>query len=221
MDKILLVIALARIVLKKDHIFVMERTEISVKLCIKRLIFYPAGVLLMLSLCIQLSACTLGPITVETKNINVPGSSGGSPQGSTNEGQIARAVSNAINSDRAAAKLPALKWSNQLAASAHQHDLAMKAANNLAHQLPNEAALGDREHQQGVQWWWAAENIGETTDQSQDGALGLHKAMMAEQPPEDGHRQNILTNQGTLLGVDILIDNQNHKLWLTEDFART
>lgn len=139
----------------------------------------------------------------------------------TSAGQIAQAVFHAINNDRAVAKLPALKWSNQLVASAHQHNLTMKAANNLAHQLPNEAAFGDRERQQGVQWWWAAENIGESSDQTQEGALGLHKAMMAEQPPEDGHRQNILTNQGTLLGVDILIDNQNQKLWLTEDFART
>jgi uncharacterized protein YkwD len=96
----------------------------------------------------------------------------------------------------------------------------MKAANTLSHQLPNEAALGDRERKQGVQWWFAAENIGENSEQTQDGALVLHKAMMAEKPPEDGHRQNILTKQGTILGVDILIDTQNHELWLTEDFAR-
>ncbi|GAC1360962.1 MAG: hypothetical protein NVS2B12_27920 [Ktedonobacteraceae bacterium] len=145
---------------------------------------------------------------------------GGSNLGSASEGQIARAVFKAINDDRAAARLPALKWSSQLAASARQHNLAMKAANTLAHQLPNEPALGEREHQQHIQWWWAAENIGETSDMTQSGALGLHRAMMAEQPPEDGHRRNILTNQGTMLGVDILIDTQNHILWLTEDFAK-
>ncbi len=186
----------------------------------RRMASYSAGFLLIILVCAQLSACTLGPITVEMKDSKTSSAPSGSSPGSTSEGQIAQAVFNAINNDRAAAKLPALKWSNQLVASAHQHNLTMKAANNLAHQLPNEAGLGDREHQQGVQWWWAAENIGETSDQTQEGALGLHKAMMAEQPPEDGHRQNILTNQGTLLGIDILIDNQNHKLWLTEDFAR-
>lgn len=137
-----------------------------------------------------------------------------------NEGQIAQAVFDAINQDRVAAGLPALKWSAGLAGSAHQHNLAMKAANNLAHQLPNESAFGDREKQQNVQWNWAAENIGQTTQQNQAGGLALHAAMMAEKPPEDGHRQNILTKNGTFLGVDVLIDDQNHQLWLTEDFAR-
>ncbi len=165
----------------------------------------------------QLSACAFEPVAVGS---NTSSQQGASSQGSTNEGQVAQAVFNAINRDRVAANLPALKWSSALAASAHQHNLAMKAANKLAHQLPNEAAFGDRERQQGVQWRWAAENIGQTTEQTQAGALGLHEAMMAEKPPEDGHRQNILSNQAALLGVDILIDNQNHQLWLTEDFAK-
>lgn len=98
-------------------------------------------------------------------------------------------------------------------------DLVMQAANTLSHQLPGEAALGDRERQQGVNWSWAAENIGATSDQTVNGALGLHQAMMAEQPPDDGHRQNILTTSGTVVGVAILIDQQHGQLWLTEDFA--
>ena len=111
-------------------------------------------------------------------------------------------------------------WSTALASSAGKHNLAMQAANTLSHQLPGEAALGDRESQQGVSWTWAAENVGETSDQSVNGALGLHRAMMSEQPPDDGHRQNILTTSGTILGVAILLDQQHGLLWLTEDFAR-
>jgi uncharacterized protein YkwD len=141
------------------------------------------------------------------------------PAGSTNSEQIARAVFNAINADRKSAGLPALQWSTNLVNSAHAHNLAMQKANQLAHQIPGEAAFGDREHQAGIQWQWAAENIGYTTDQSVNGALGLHKAMMAEKPPDDGHRQNILAKEAAILGVDILIDKQNGKLWLTEDFA--
>ncbi len=153
------------------------------------------------------------------------GNSGTSPQagatgGTATENQIAQAVFQAINQSRAANGLPPLKWSAALANSARQHDLAMQAANTLSHQLPGEAALGDREGQQGVNWTWAAENIGETSDQSVNGALGLHQAMMNEQPPNDGHRQNILTTNGNIVGVAILIDQQHGLLWLTEDFAQ-
>ena len=136
------------------------------------------------------------------------------------ENQIAQAVFQAINQSRAANGLPALKWSAALANSARQHDLTMQAANTLSHQLPAEAAFSDRERQQGVNWTWAAENIGETSDQTVNGALGLHQAMMSEQPPDDGHRQNILTTSGTIVGIAILIDQQHGLLWLTEDFAR-
>ena len=138
---------------------------------------------------------------------------------SATEGQIAQAVFQAINQSRAANGLPALTWSTALANSARQHNLAMQAANTLSHQLPGEAGLGDRERQQGVNWSWAAENIGETSDTTVNGALGLHQAMMGEQPPNDGHRQNILTTNGNLVGIAILIDQQHGEFWLTEDFA--
>jgi uncharacterized protein YkwD len=141
------------------------------------------------------------------------------PTAATDTTSIAQAVFNAINQSRASAGLSALKWNDALARSAHQHNLTMAAANQLSHQLPGEPDLGTREKQQGLNWIFAAENIGYSTDMSQQGALSLHKAMMAEQPPNDGHRQNILTTQGTEVGVDILLDNQHNVLWLTEDFA--
>jgi len=135
------------------------------------------------------------------------------------EDQIAQAVFQAINQSRAANGLSPLTWSTALANSARQHDQTMQAANTLSHQLPGEPAFGDRERQQGVNWSWAAENIGETSDQTVNGALGLHQAMMSEQPPDDGHRQNILTASGNIIGMAILIDQQHGELWLTEDFA--
>ena len=138
---------------------------------------------------------------------------------SATENQIAQAVFQAINQSRADNGLAPLKWDTALVNSAHQHNLAMQAANTLSHQLPGEANLGARETQQGINWTFAAENIGVTTDQSENGALALHQAMMNEKPPDDGHRQNILTTVGTLVGVSILIDQQHGELWLTEDFA--
>ncbi len=156
-----------------------------------------------------------------TTGIQIPSAQAGTgaTSATAQETQIAQAVFQAINKSRAANGLAPLTWSTALANSARQHDLAMQAANTLSHQLPGEAACGDRERQQGVNWSWAAENIGETSDQTVNGALGLHQAMMNEQPPDDGHRQNILTTSGNIVGIAILIDQQHGQLWLTEDFA--
>ena len=191
-----------------------------------------ATLLFFVCCCMLLAACSPINVTV-TVGQPSPTTSATSPSGTVKpttgaagagnaalEHQIAQSVFAAVNKDRAAAGLPALQWSDALAKSAHQHDVAMMGANQLAHQVPGEPALGERENQQGVQWTFAAENVGFTTDMSTNGALGLHKAMMAEQPPDDGHRQNILTTQANILGVDILLDTTHEKLWLTEDFAK-
>lgn len=143
------------------------------------------------------------------------GTGPGNPSGSA---AIAQAVFQAINNSRAAAGLPALQWSAALAGGAHKHNLRMSAADQLSHQLPGEPTLGTRITQDGVHWTWCGENIGYTSQTTTSGALGLHQMMMAEQPPNDGHRKNILSTNFTMVGVDILIDS-SHRLWLTEDFA--
>lgn len=173
------------------------------------------GSICLAILCLSACSATITLPATSTQTVSATGSS------TATESQIAQAVFQAINQSRAANGLPPLKWSDALARSARQHNLAMQAANTLSHQLPGEPDLGARESQQGIAWTFAAENIGETTDQSTNGALGLHQAMMAEKPPDDGHRQNILTTVGTMVGVSILIDHQHDLLWLTEDFAHT
>ena len=134
------------------------------------------------------------------------------------EQQIAQSVFQAINTDRAAAGLAALVWSDSLVDGAFAHSLLMSADDQLSHQLPQEPAIGARISRDGVQWTWCGENIGETSNASSGGALELHRMMMAEQPPNDGHRQNILSTHFTLLGIAVVID-AGHQLWLTEDFA--
>ena len=174
----------------------------------------------MVSFCLTILLFLLCACSTTTGNQATPAQAGTGTTGATaTEDQIAHAVFQAINQSRAANGLPSLTWSTALASSARQHDLTMQAANTLSHQLPGEAAFGDRERQQGINWSWAAENIGETSDQTVNGALGLHQAMMSEQPPDDGHRQNILTTSGNIVGIAILTDQQHGELWLTEDFA--
>jgi uncharacterized protein YkwD len=147
-----------------------------------------------------------------------PTSSGSASRPTVLEQQIAQAVFQAINADRATAGLSPLVWSNSLVTGAYAHSLLMSGDNQLAHQLPGEPAIGARVSQDGVKWTWCGENIGETSDTSASGALKLHQMMMAEKPPNDGHRQNILSDNFTLLGIAVVIDS-SHQLWLTEDFA--
>ena len=126
---------------------------------------------------------------------------------------------NAINSARSRAGLPALRWSDGLARAAHQHNLAMAAANQLSHQEPGEAPLGSRVSSQGVSWTWCAENVGYSSNMSTSGALGLENAMINETAPNDDHRMNILSSSATMVGVDVVFDSAHNLLWLTEDFA--
>jgi uncharacterized protein YkwD len=116
--------------------------------------------------------------------------------------------------------LPALTVTADLQASAHSHDLTMAAANQLSHQLPGESDLGTRETNAGVSWTAAGENIGWTSDTTQAGALSIEASMLAETPPNDGHRRNILSSTYTVVGVDVYLDSAHGRLWLTEDFAR-
>jgi Uncharacterized protein with SCP/PR1 domains len=137
----------------------------------------------------------------------------------TVEAQAAQAVFAQINQERASAGLPALTWSTQLVQSAHAHNLAMAAANNLSHQLSGEAAVGTRIQQTGLSWTSVAENIGEGNGQgAQSMALTLNQDMFNEKAPNDGHRLNILSSN-TLIGVDVVVDSKG-QVWLTEDFAR-
>jgi uncharacterized protein YkwD len=55
---------------------------------------------------------------------------------------------------------------------------------------------------------------------TQAGALSLEASMLGETPPNDGHRQNILSSTFTMVGVDVYLDQTHGRLWLTEDFAR-
>ncbi|GCE09840.1 hypothetical protein KDAU_71690 [Dictyobacter aurantiacus] len=132
----------------------------------------------------------------------------------------AQAVFNLINQERAGTGLPPLTWSSQLVQSAHQHNLAMAAADQLSHQLPGEAYFGDREKQAGVNWIAAAENIGYSSySDPTSAAVGLNQSMFAERPPDDGHRQNILSTSCKMVGVDVIVDSVHNRVWLTEDFA--
>jgi uncharacterized protein YkwD len=184
----------------------------------KRYLSFIALLLLLL-----LTACTgLPTITINqaTPGVNVTGSQA---QGTGEEQQLAQQLFKQINQDRAANNQSPLTWEPRLEKSARQHDLVMAKGCGLMHQCPGEPDLGTRISQQGVQWQAVGENIGEggpifSNDNASNMVTAIHRGMMGEKPPDDGHRRNLLSKDFHRIGINIYIDSSN-TLWLTEDFA--
>jgi len=176
-----------------------------------------------LLLLLQITACTGLPGISISQGTPVATATGSQAQGTGEEQQFAQRLFKQINQDRAANNLPPLAWEDRLERSAHQHNLVMAAGCGLMHQCSNESGLGTRISNQGVQWQTVGENIGEggpiySNDAAWTIVSMIHQSMMAEKPPDDGHRQNLLSKDFHRIGISIFIDAQN-TLWLTEDFA--
>ena len=133
---------------------------------------------------------------------------------------IATAVFNQMNAERHANGLPALRMNGALVNSAHAHDLMMAKYNTLSHQLPGEASVGTRITNAGYRWSYAGENVAWTGGMYQSAAQALQTSMYNETPPNNAHRLNILSGHYLDVGVDVVLDNVHHKLWMTEDFGR-
>jgi uncharacterized protein YkwD len=129
-----------------------------------------------------------------------------------------------INQARATAGLPALTVTAGLTASSAAHNQLMASGCGLSHQCPGEASLGPRETAAGVIWTAAGENIGDggpvaDTDAAiAQMAVGLTQSMLNEQPPDDGHRMNILSSTFTHIGITVYRSSSG-TVWLTQDFS--
>jgi uncharacterized protein YkwD len=140
------------------------------------------------------------------------------------DGSAAGQVLALINQARAAAGQPALTITAGLDSSSATHNSTMAAGCGLSHQCPGEPAIGDRETAAGVHWTAAGENIGEGGPVSDTDAaiaqmaVGLTQSMLNEKPPDDGHRQNILSSSYTHIGIAVLRDSSG-TVWLTQDFS--
>jgi uncharacterized protein YkwD len=129
-----------------------------------------------------------------------------------------------INQARATARLPALTLTIGLETTSSAHNLLMADGCGLSHQCPGEPAIGARETAAGIDWTAAGENIGEggpvsdTTAAIASMAVGLTQSMLDEQPPNDGHRLNILSTSFTHIGIAVYRDSSG-TVWLTQDFS--
>jgi len=140
------------------------------------------------------------------------------------QGDAAAQVLALINQARAQAGLPAYSLSSGLGISSARHNAVMAEGCGLSHQCPGEPSLGQRETNAGVQWTAAGENIGEggpvadTDSAIAQMAVGLTQSMLDEQPPNDGHRMNILSTSFTHIGIAVYRDGSG-TVWLTQDFS--
>jgi len=134
---------------------------------------------------------------------------------------LERQMFNLINSDRAAQGLYPYTWSGILASGAWQHSVRMSDPNcGMSHQCSGEPDPCTRVANEGISWTSCGENIGYSGPNPTDwAALQLiEQYMLNEQPPDDGHRVNLLNTSYHRLGIGIYIDRTGI-VWVTEDFA--
>jgi uncharacterized protein YkwD len=146
-----------------------------------------------------------------------------STNSSSTNSSLAQQLFALINSDRAAqGGLPPYQWNATLAQGALAHsELMGQTSCGLSHQCPGEPDPSQRITNEGISWTYSGENAGYTSPDPDDWTaiqVNIEQAMLDEQPPDDGHRLNLLSTQFTQVGVGIYIDSQGI-IWVTEDFV--
>jgi uncharacterized protein YkwD len=128
-----------------------------------------------------------------------------------------------INAARADAGLSALTLDDDLSKASAIHNQLMINGCGLEHQCSGESGIGDRFSAQGVKWTSAGENIGFGSSGGSDAEIikaanGLTDSMLAEKPPNDGHRKNLLNTGFKRIGLSVVRDSKG-VTWMTQDFV--
>jgi len=139
------------------------------------------------------------------------------------DGPVVEQVLTHINAARAAEGLGALTLDTQLSKASARHNQLMIDGCGLSHQCSGDQGLGDRFTAQGVTWSSAGENIGFGSSGSSNAQIvkaanGLTDSMLAEVPPDDGHRKNLLNKGFQRIGLSIVRDGKG-VTWMTQDFV--
>ena len=138
-------------------------------------------------------------------------------------GSIVDRVLDHINDAREDEGLAPYSLDTSLSKAAALHNQLMIDGCGLSHQCSGEGGLGERFSAQGVRWTSAGENIGYGSAGGSDAdiiraANGLTDSMLAEVPPNDGHRKNLLSKGFKRIGLSVVRDGKGI-VWLTQDFV--
>ncbi|WP_052888059.1 CAP domain-containing protein [Thermogemmatispora carboxidivorans] len=141
------------------------------------------------------------------------------PAESSQESQLRQQLFALINHDRASQGLPAYTLDGTLSAGARLHSWNM-AHCGLSHACSGEAAPCDRISAEGITWNVCGENVGyaSASPDAWGGVQLIESSMLNEQPPNDGHRRNLLSSSFHRVGIGIYLDSQGY-VWVTEDFT--
>jgi uncharacterized protein YkwD len=120
-----------------------------------------------------------------------------------------RTLFDALNRERTAQGLPALRWDEALASAAREHAVRMAQRNVLSHQLPGEPAVQDRATRAGARFSLIAENIAVAPTPAT-----IHSAWM--QSPH--HRENILDPELNVVGIAVIKGADG--LFAVQDFSQ-
>ncbi len=124
-----------------------------------------------------------------------------------------------VNQARANAGVAPLSNETRIHSEALVHSEDMTCY-GMSHFVPPGTTPATRMAAAGVQFTWHGENIGWSgAGTNWQKVMWLFNGMMAEQPPNDGHRQNILSPHFNRTGIGLYVENASGRLWLTEDFA--
>ena len=128
-----------------------------------------------------------------------------------------------INDARQAEGLGILTLDASLSKASALHNQLMIGGCGLSHQCSGETGIGERFSAQGVKWTSAGENIGFGSSGASQAdiikaANGLTDSMLAEVPPNDGHRKNLLSKDFKRIGLSVVRDGKGIT-WLTQDFV--
>ena len=132
-----------------------------------------------------------------------------------------------LNQERAANGLCPMTWSPLLQKSAHGHSLLMDQKStaadcsdgNYSHDYPGEPDIDQRIFATGYPRGPVAEAIGCSPDPTLRGAESLQQLMYNEKPPNNQHREMILSTIVNHVGISIVVDPSDGTLWLTEDYG--
>lgn len=118
-----------------------------------------------------------------------------------------------VNNERANVGLDSLSIDNQLDRAANLHTDEMVRADQMSHQLPGEASLGDRVSATGYQWSSVGENVAAGYSTPEDVVEGWMNSV--------GHRENILNPNFTHLGVGYSNNPDNDNSYSDQDIYWT
>jgi uncharacterized protein YkwD len=128
-----------------------------------------------------------------------------------------------INAARVDEGLSVLTLDANLSKASALHNQLMINGCGLEHQCSGEGGIGTRFSAQGVKWSAAGENIGFGSSGSSNAQIikaanGLTDSMLAETPPNDGHRKNLLSTSFKRIGLSVVRDSKG-VTWMTQDFV--